>query len=79
MATVPLFPLRMLAVKLAQLEHGGVELALVAVGVAKVVAHGSFLGREPLGFAIFGDGLVQLVLFVQNQPQVGVGLPESRV
>jgi hypothetical protein len=77
---VSLLPLGMLAVKLAQLfEHGRVKVALVAISVAQVVANGSFLRSETLGLTIFGDGLLELILFVQDQRKVGMGFPEGSV
>src|ERR1700691_726348 len=78
-ATVPLLPLGVLAVKIAQFENRRVEVALVAVGVAQVVANRRFLGRKTLGFPIFGDRFLELVFFVQNQRQIGMSLPEGRV
>ena len=74
---MPLLPLGMLAVKFAQFEHGGIEVTLVAIRIAQIVADGSFFGRQALGFAIFGDGLIQLVLFVQDHRKVGMSLPEE--
>ena len=74
-----LLPLGVLAVKLAQFDDGGVEVAFVAISIAQVVADGSFLGRKPLGFAIFGDGLLELVLFVQDERKIGMSFPEGRL
>src|SRR4029077_12023186 len=76
---MPLRPIGVLAVKLAQFEHGSSVVPLVAVGVAQVIANGSLLGGKTLGAEILDDGFLELVLFVQNQRQVGVGLPVSRV
>src|SRR5258708_17881110 len=75
-AGMALLPFGMFRVEFAQFVHGGVEVVFIAVSVAQVGANGSFLRREALGFAILGKGFLKLVLFVQNQRQVGVGLPE---
>src|ERR1700692_653842 len=78
-AAVALLPLGMLAIKLAQFEHGGVKVAFVAIRVSQVVADGSFLRRKPPGFAILGNRLVELILFVQSHGQVGMSFPEAGV
>src|SRR5260370_35365373 len=67
----------MLPIQLVQLEHSGIVIALVAVGVAQVVADRSFLRSQSLGFLILDNGFSQFILFVQNQRQVGARLPES--
>jgi len=52
---------------------------LVTISVAQVVANRGFLGRKTFGFAIFGDRLVEPVLLMQSQCQVGMSLPEGWV
>src|SRR5580700_10924565 len=77
-AGVSLLPLRMLAVEVAQFFDGSVELSLIAISVAQIIADRGFRRRDPLGFSIFADRFVEIALLVQNQRQVGVGFPKRR-
>ena len=77
-AGVSLLPLRMLAVEFVHLADGCVELALIAISIAQIVADGGFAGSNPLGLAILRDGLRQIALLVQDQSQIGVCLPKCR-
>ena len=66
----------MLAVKFVQLVDGGVEISLIAVGVAEIVADRGLAGSDALGFAIFVGSLRQIALFMQRQAEIGVSLPK---
>src|ERR1700733_9650854 len=74
-----LLPFGMLLVEFAHFEDGGVEVALITVGVSQVVAYGSILRSEPFRITIFDDGFIKLILFVKDQGQVGMSLPERGV
>src|ERR1700722_18588726 len=63
-AGVSLLPLWMFAVKLAHFLNRGVELSLIAIRVAQIVADGGFLRRNSLGLAIFIDCLIKIALLV---------------
>src|SRR6202011_1316662 len=76
-AAMALFPVRVPAVKFAQLGDGRVEIAGGAVRISEIVADGSFVWGDVFGLAILRDGILEFAVSAQDQAKIAVSFPES--
>jgi len=76
---VSTFPFRVLAGQFQKFRDRAVELVLVAVGVAQIVADARFLRVEALGGAILRNRVFQPPLIMQDYAQVAVRFPKVRL
>ena len=72
-------PARIHFEELAKLGNGRIEIALVTVGISKVVPNHRFLRRQTLGSEILGDGFVMSAQVMQQHSEIVVGLPKPRI
>src|SRR5215831_3191565 len=75
-ASMSLLPLRMLPVEFFHLCDGSVIVALIAIRISEVVPNRGLARRQFLCQSVFRDRLWQVSLFMTDQTEVGMRLPE---